>query len=144
MLVVHALWTAQPFQAIENPRQRPAYLYSSRYGPVPPAFTRGVRVGRRLLASGTASVVGEDSMHEGNLVAQFEESCRNLATLAEAGGFRDHWNDVCVYVKHSADLDAVERLAASRFGERLSRVVHAAICRHELLLEIEGICEDVA
>ena len=140
LLVVHALWAPEPFHAIENPRQRPAYLYSSRYGPVPPAFTRGVRIGDRLLASGTASVVGEDSTHEGDLVAQFEESCLNLSSLAAAGGGDDRWRDVCVYVKDRDDCPRVARLARERFGERLARVVQAEICRRELLLEIEGIC----
>ena len=140
MLVVHALWTPEEFQAIENPRQRPAYLYSSRFGPVPPAFTRGARVGRTLLASGTASVVGEDSAHDGNVEEQFYESCRNLDALAHAAGGTDLWRDVCIYVKHREDMPVVARLAQKKFGAEFTRLVHAAICRRELLVEIEGIC----
>lgn len=139
-LVVHALWTRDPFVAVENPRQRPAYLYSSKFGPVPPAFTRAARLPTRLLASGTASVVGEESMHPADVPAQFEETLRNLAALSDAGGGDGDWRDVCVYVRDRHDLPAVRELCEQRFKARVFRVVEAAICRRELLLEIEAYC----
>ena len=139
-LVVHALWLERAFTAVENPRQRPAWLYSDRFGPVPPAFTRATRSDGLLFASGTASVIGEESMHHGQLEAQFDESVRNLAALADAGGGDGAWRALQIYVRDAADLDRVEVLAKDRFGDRVDRILHAPICRHELLLEIEGIC----
>ena len=139
-LVVHALWLDGTFKAVENPRQRPAWLYSDRFGPVPPAFTRATRTDGLLFASGTASVIGEESMHHGQLEAQFDESVRNLAALADAGGGDGAWRALQIYVRDAADLDRVEVLAKDRFGDRVERILHAPICRHELLLEIEGIC----
>lgn len=139
-LVVHALWIDGALAAVENPRQRPAWLYSDRFGPVPPAFSRAVRTDRLLLASGTASVVGEDSMHHGRLEAQFEESMRNLAALSCAGGGDGLWRSVRIYVRDARDLEQVLSLARERFQDGLERVLHAPICRGELLLEIEGIC----
>ena len=139
-LVVHALWLEGAFTAVENPRQRPAWLYSDRFGPVPPAFTRATRTDGLLFASGTASVIGEESMHHGQLEAQFDESVRNLSALADAGGGDGAWRALQIYVRDAADLDRVEVLAKDRFGDRVERILHAPICRHELLLEIEGIC----
>jgi len=140
-LVVHALWLDEPFSAVENPRQRPAWLYSKRYGPVPPAFTRAVRSGSLLLASGTAAIVGESSMHPGSLDAQFNESVRNLEALAEAGGGTGRWRSLQIYVRDAADLPRVRELATDRFGLEAERILHALICRRELLVEIEGICD---
>lgn len=142
-LVVHALWTSEPFEPIENPRQQPAFRYSSRFGPVPPAFTRAARLPAILLASGTASVVGENSAHHGNLPLQFEETTRNLDALAAAGGGDGVWRDVCVYVRDEGDLDAAHKMCQSHFGDRVRRVLHAPLCRGELLLEIEGYCHVV-
>ncbi len=139
-LVVYALWLDGPIASIENPRQRPAWRYSHRFGPVPPAFSRAVRTENLLLASGTAAVVGEDSMHLDQLDAQFEETMRNLAALATAGGGDGSWRSVHVYVRNAADLERVQTLALHRFGDELERVLQAPICRRELLLEIEGIC----
>src|SRR5690606_37752412 len=79
-----------PGRPVENPRQRPAYRYSQRYGPASPSFARATeltlgRRGRRaLLVGGTAAVRGEDSVHEGDLDGQFEETVANLRALLVA------------------------------------------------------------
>ncbi len=140
-LVVHALRVDAPFRAIENPRQRSAFLYSSRFGPVPPAFTRGVVLSNLLLAAGTAAVVGEESMHEDSLDAQFEESVRNLDSLAEVAGAKGSYRSMQIYVRDSSDMERVRQLATKQFGSGLERILRAPICRHELRLEIEGVCD---
>ena len=64
-LVIHCLADRRPGCPIENPRQRAAYRYSQRYGPLPPCFARATRIeavegdGPLLLIGGTSSVVGE-------------------------------------------------------------------------------------
>ncbi len=140
-LVVHALWVDGPIEAIENPRQRPAWQYSNRYGPVPPAFTRGMRASKVLIASGTAAVVGEDSVHENSLTLQFEESIQNLAALAAAAGSSSPWRSLQIYVRDERNLVSVRALAQEHFGAHVERVVNAPLCRRELLLEIEGVCD---
>lgn len=86
--VLHCLSTAEPGVQVENPRQIPAWRYSSRFGPKPPCFARATRVtpsGRPwLLVGGTASVRGEESFHPGDLRGQLEETLRNLAALVHA------------------------------------------------------------
>jgi chorismate lyase/3-hydroxybenzoate synthase len=140
-LVVHALWVPGTLAPIENPRQRPAWLYSDRYGPVPPAFTRAMSVGGTLIASGTASVVGEASMHPGDLDAQCAETLRNLDALAAAGGARGPWRSLQAYVRDAAHLDAVRAWGERSFPGELERVLHAPLCRADLLVEIEGVAD---
>ncbi len=66
-LVLHCLADRHPGAPVENPRQRAAYRYSKRYGPLPPCFARATRIasprgdGQTLLIGGTSSVVGEES-----------------------------------------------------------------------------------
>src|SRR5204863_3797675 len=107
-LLVCCLALASPGKPVENPRQVPAYRYSARYGPLPPCFARAMevvlpsgvrRTGRTpsLLIGGTASVVGEDSLHAGDLGLQFEETCANLRSLIAAwrGPLGDRWAEHC-------------------------------------------------
>ena len=72
---------------IENPRQVPAYRYSSRYGPVPPCFSRATLEAdvKRLLVGGTSSVRGEDSVHPEAVDAQLDETLVNLDVLIAEG-----------------------------------------------------------
>src|SRR5205814_1032606 len=42
-LTVYALCAERPATPVENPRQRPAWRYSERFGPAPPCFARPAR-----------------------------------------------------------------------------------------------------
>ncbi len=87
-LVIHALATTANGAPLENPRQVPAYSYSKRYGPRPPCFARatvladtpGVK-GGWLLVGGTASILGEDSIHVRDAERQAMETFANLSKL---------------------------------------------------------------
>src|SRR4029450_6281948 len=74
--------------AIENPRQVSAYRYPSQYGPQAPTFSRGALYLRGthalLTISGTASIVGYETLHVGDVVAQVDESLRNLDAVVDA------------------------------------------------------------
>ncbi|MCE9620201.1 MAG: hypothetical protein K8R92_09865 [Planctomycetes bacterium] len=144
LLVIHALALRTPFVTVENPRQRPAWLYSRKFGPVPPAFVRGTTTHRILMASGTAAVVGEDTVHDASIDLQFQEAIHNLQSLAEAAGAAGAWRSLQIYVREAADLDRVRELAAARFGGGVERILQAPLCRGELLVEIEGICDVLA
>src|SRR5260370_11465816 len=77
-LIVHCLAFDRPGQAVENPRQIPAFRYSARYGPLPPCFARATIVtdpidaNPVLLVAGTASIRGEQSVHQGDLPGQMD------------------------------------------------------------------------
>jgi chorismate lyase/3-hydroxybenzoate synthase len=132
--------------AVESPRQRPSTRYSKRWGPRPPCFARAVVLPARAigwsaqgdcaLVSGTASIVGEDSMHAGDLAAQLDETCANLAALAP---LRTH-RALRAYVREPASAAFVAAELRRRFSalDALELAI-ADLCRRELLVEIEGV-----
>lgn len=152
VLQVYWLCAARPGTPVENPRQISAYRYPRQYGPQPPSFARAMLPATGadipLLLSGTASIVGHASQHEGDTLAQLDETFTNFdALLASA---RDHRPQLPagfgagarlkVYVRDRADLPLVARALEERFGNRVPRVLlHAAICRRELAVEIDGV-----
>lgn len=146
-LVVDLLAGRAPGIAIENPRQISPIRYSQRWGPLPPCFSRATLLPAPLpgddercaLISGTASIVGEDTMHAGDLARQIEETIANLAALVrELGGAQ--FRELRVYVAREADAAAVAAAFAATYPrlERLEVAV-ADLCRAELLLEAEGV-----
>ncbi|MFM0325662.1 FkbO/Hyg5 family chorismatase [Caballeronia glebae] len=135
---------------IENSRQTPAYAYPQRYGPKPPSFARGTLLRDALFVSGTASILGHETVHEGDLDEQWRVAIGNIAHLIGAenleaqkvgGGctLRDlDW--IKVYYRHSTDLPRVMKLAQDAFHPNASiRYLRVDICRADLLVEIEGI-----
>ena len=149
-LIIHALAATLPGKPVENPRQRAAYRYSGKYGPLPPCFARatlvpGTRAAERtLLIGGTASVCGEASVHAGDLVAQTAETFRNLNALIRAAGGTgiDAIQSLRVYHTHAAHREPV-REAVARHARQIDRGVqiewvHAPLCRVDLDIEIEA------
>ena len=140
--------------AIENPRQVSAYRYPTAYGPRAPTFSRAALadIGRgrqALFISGTASIVGHETLHLGDVRAQTRESLVNIGVLREiasqrAGASFDAERLIyTVYVRRSDDLAAVrsefERVVgATSRAAREALYLHADICRSGLLVEIEA------
>lgn len=150
-VVIHILGARAPGVPIENPRQVPAFEYSRRYGVRPPCFARATRAtfaGRaRIMVAGTASVVGEDSAHAGNLESQAAETAVNLsAVLASARGVDQGSlggiSAVRIYHADAGDRRALERcLPAELTQARDVEWVRADICRRELRVEIEVVAD---
>jgi chorismate lyase/3-hydroxybenzoate synthase len=89
-LVVHLLASREPGDHVENPRQVSAYRYPERYGPKSPSFARGTKAPRGwdgvVFVSGTASIVGHESVFPGDPVRQVEETMRNIEAVVDAAG----------------------------------------------------------
>jgi chorismate lyase/3-hydroxybenzoate synthase len=153
--VVHVLAAGEAGVPVENPRQRPAYRYSPRYGPVAPCFARATLVPRPgaepwAVLSGTASIVGEDSRHAGDLRAQLGETLDNLASVVSACAVRARLpapreplalcRELRAYVPQPQHAVAVQE-ALRRALPQLERLelVQAELCRPELLVELEGV-----
>lgn len=148
-LTIYFLAGRKPVVAIENPRQVSAYHYPTRYGPRAPTFSRaalahlpGMEV---LFVSGTASIVGHQTLHVGNVGAQTREAMTNVrvvvdqANRAAAGGFDFADLVFKVYVRHPADFTAVQAVLSGIVEPRVPPVfVQADICRDDLLVEIEA------
>jgi enamine deaminase RidA (YjgF/YER057c/UK114 family) len=149
-LVIYFLASRAAPTAIENPRQVSAYEYPPQYGPKP-AFSRASVLrkasGSILFISGTASIVGHQTMHAGDVAAQTRETLVNIeALLGEAnrvsGAPRFGLETLAykVYVRNSADLPLIQSQLHTALG-REAQVVYlqADICRQDLLVEIEAI-----
>ncbi|MBC02911.1 MAG: hypothetical protein CMJ34_06370 [Phycisphaerae bacterium] len=144
-LVIHLLHGEKSPRVVDNPRQIRPDDYSDLYGDPPPAFARAclleISGADALLVSGTASVVGEASVHD-DFVAQLEETFRNLEVIVERA-----WPGTDLSVMD----DWLIYLPEIRFSERLSDEISALVrdtdavveirqqrlCRPELLVEIE-------
>jgi chorismate lyase/3-hydroxybenzoate synthase len=151
-LIVQCLASSEKGRAVQNPRQKPAWEYSARYGPVAPSFSRATIAsvaGRELLLiGGTASIVGEDSVHIGDIAAQLDETLRNLAALIGAARQSPEpterslarLEDLRVYIARERDADAIRTTLLDRCaGTARIEMTEAPLCRRELLVEIEGI-----
>lgn len=148
-LVVHCLACAQSGQAVENPRQIPAFRYSKRYGPLPPCFSRATVIpypgsgGRALLIAGTASILGEQTVHACDLPRQLKETFMNLqALLATVQGVDESWSftDLRTYYPRPQDAQAIERILRAMLGPQVRlEMVQAELCREDLLVEVEAL-----
>lgn len=151
-LVLCLVSARKPGRHLENPRQVSAYRYPPCYGAKSPSFARGTLLppplGEAFFLSGTASVVGHASCHEGNLLRQLDETLRNIETLsatvgassARVGPDLPHFSYLKTYVRRPSDFAAVRDALSSRLGPAVPRIwIGADICRAELLLEIEGV-----
>lgn len=148
---VHFIAAAEPGIYLENPRQTSAYQYPKQYGPCSPSFARATLFAlgqaNKLILSGTASIVGHETLHPGEPEKQLEETLRNIDALLQHEAVTAHphhrarYSNVKVYVRHADDLPKIKSHITEYFGEQSAILyLHGDICRSDLLLEIEGIC----
>lgn len=143
-LVIHFLAGREAGVQVENPRQTPAFRYPRDYGPISPSFSRATRIGPHLLVSGTAAVVGHETLHPGDAVAQIDEIDANVDALLEhaAAGQAGRWEAQALrlYVRRDADLTAVLPRVRERFGaDTPITALRGDISRAALMVEIEGV-----
>lgn len=143
--------TQEP-QLIENPRQISAFKYPEQYGPKSPSFSRAGLINQAgtnlLLVSGTASIVGHESLHAGDPYAQTITSLENIQLVVSEAEkstgcyFPLHSMLYRVYVRNEADCLSIKSGFAEFFaGSPMPRDVHYVlgdICRSDLLVEIEA------
>src|SRR5690606_15023364 len=151
VLQVYWLAATGPGTPLENPRQISAYRYPRQYGPQPPSFARAMLPptgsDMPLLLSGTAAIVGHASQHAGSIRAQVEETLANIGVLiGSARRIRpslpvapDAATPQTAYVRRPADAAEVAAALDSHLGRQVPRLLlHAQVCRRELLVEIDG------
>jgi chorismate lyase / 3-hydroxybenzoate synthase len=148
-LSMSAIGTTTAGTRIENSRQIPAFKYSKDHGDQPPCFARAVLSdfgdGPRLVVSGTASILGEDSMHRESLELQTEETFRNLECLAKCAPRTHrfslgHTESARIYYPFESDQPWLQDTLKERLPESTEiEFVPAWLCRPELLVEIELI-----
>jgi len=136
--------------AIENPRQVSAYHYPGEYGPRSPTFSRAGLVtlnGKPMLfVSGTASIVGHQTQHPGNVAAQTRESMLNIDTVVREARRHAPEADLAlselyykVYIRQPEHLAEVRREIERYVGGPVQALyLRADVCRADLLVEIEA------
>jgi len=150
--VVYFLAAKETGAQIENPKQVSAFHYPQQYAPRSPSFSRAVykQCSNRscFYISGTASITGHETRHIGDIEKQLDETLSNIEVLInEARKAKnlemDRISDITmlkIYLRTPEDEALVRNRLAERFGHQLQYVIlHADICRQNLLIEIEGV-----
>jgi enamine deaminase RidA (YjgF/YER057c/UK114 family) len=153
---IYFLASRRPPLMIENPRQTSAYYYPRQFGIHRPIFSRACvlneSAGTNLFVSGTASIVGHETIHQGDVVAQARESVININALLEeanrvVGSPRYALDGLKfkVYVRQPSDLGAIEHALSATLRPSAPIVyLQADVCREDLLVEIEATGESAS
>jgi chorismate lyase/3-hydroxybenzoate synthase len=137
-LIAYFLAAREPGMQVENPRQVAAYNYPPQYGVKSPSFSRATVWKDTVFISGTSSVVGHASVHQGDVLAQLDETLRNIdLVLAQTGRTLADITSAKTYVRHASDYAAIAQRLEPLFTNNV--YVEADICRADLLLEIEAV-----
>lgn len=151
-LTIYFMAGKHPGHPLENPRQVSAFRYPRAYGPRSPSFARAMYMPwtdqPELLLSGTASVVGHETLHAGRPRDQLRETFANIdALLAHAqsehlpaGDTRWAPQHVKLYLRDPSLFDSVWPLIEQHYGDAVPvTVLHGDVCRTDLSLEIEAV-----
>ena len=148
---------------IRNPRQIDAHKYSEGVlvgratgimgERCTPKFERGKMVvldgTTHMYVSGTASIVGEKTMHHQDVEKQTITTIENIFGLFSGENQKIlgvqfdvnqiEFSHLRIYVKHQEDFPRVEALCKSMLNSKSFLFLQSDICRENLLVEIEGI-----
>lgn len=144
---------------IANPGQIDAHRYSKMVlegnsaEKCTPKFERAklVSIGPRnyIYVSGTASILGEKTVHVGDVEKQTLTTIENIKRLFSREnqyklGLDFDVSDILfshlrVYVKHRKDIPAVQKVCSAELNCKSSLFLESDVCREDLLVEIEGV-----
>lgn len=150
-LVIYLLASAAPATYYENPSQISAYHYPREYGPESPSFARASLKSwdgyGHIYLSGTASVVGHRSQHSRNINKQLDVTFENINSLLDhvqdKAGLA-HLPEPCllrIYVRRAENFALVKAAVEKKYGKAKTMYFLADVCRSELEVEIDGLCE---
>ena len=149
--VVYFLAARSAGIAVNNPRQTMPHLYPKRYVEPTPMFARATLKqwgdNSHLYISGTAAIVGHESMHEGDGGAQLNEAVDNLKILlGETSKIEHSYSKMQLaqlqHIKLYVDTrvaDDIIPLIGRYFGSKQIQIYKGQMCRPELLVEIEAM-----
>ena len=120
-----------------------------------PKFERGKTVftheGYKIYISGTASIIGEETVHPTDVEKQTVTTINNIKNLTKPENLSEfsaispvedyEYSYVRAYVKHKKDIDIVKRTCEKHFQSKCFQYLVADICRSDLLVEIEALIE---
>ena len=154
-LVVEAMFSPYEVKEIENPRQTQFIHYSKKWGAKPPVSARGTLhlppEGPEVYIAGTASLVGEEVAHEGDIVAQTKETLKNIEVLIGEENMKNYGQEkgftlkdvdsIRVYLKNPEEYEKVKEVLNETWKDKSILYVNDDICRPGFLIEIEGIAK---
>jgi enamine deaminase RidA (YjgF/YER057c/UK114 family) len=144
---------------IMNPGQIDAHQYSkivlegNSVQKCTPKFERAKLVsigeGNYIYVSGTASILGEKTVHLGDVEKQTQTTIENIKRLfsrenQDSLGLdfnveKINFSHLRVYVKHKEDIPAVQKVCDAELNCKSSLFLESDVCRENLLVEIEGV-----
>jgi enamine deaminase RidA (YjgF/YER057c/UK114 family) len=148
--------------ALSNPKQHNSYNYcqtvlkgsplTGKTSNQPPLFERAILItngqSSRIFISGTASIVGQETIGLNDVKKQTRVTIDNIEMLTSKSNLRSHYPELAVfpdkytyvrvYVKNEEDIPTVKRICLEHFGEVSMGFLKADICREDLLVEIEA------
>ena len=155
ILQIYFLASDTPGIAVENPRQTSAYHYPVSDSVQRPLFSRGILKvwGNRthFYVSGTASIVGHQTLHVNDVCAQLNESINNVETLVAHANdqHQTHLNAqddllyMKVFLRNAKDVAHIKQVLAARLSSTTPRILlQGEMCRQDLLVEIEAFYQD--
>lgn len=148
-------------KAVHNPNQIDAYQYDQKvlkgliekgkHAKNPPQFERALIIAnnhwKTLFVSGTASIIGQDTIGKGDVAGQTLVTIQNINKLIDNNYLgeitgqelsRGRCTLIRVYVKDQDDFSVVKDICKEHFPEVPAIFLEADICRDELLVEIEA------
>lgn len=150
-LIIYFLATTKAGVQVENPRQISAYHYPKQYSPKSPSFARAMLKHwpsvTQFFISGTASIVGHETVHEENVLIQLDEILKNIEALVVTvrDTHQQPIRDITglslmkVYIRHAEHYKMIKEALQQRIGKDVAILyLQGDICRPNLLLEIEA------
>jgi len=149
-------------KAVNNPGQVNAYEYgqhvlkgitnSASAQKHPPQFERGLLLANRtsntLFVSGTASIIGQETIGKGDVEEQALVTIENIRNVADLKRIRQltgkddigpgRYSLLRVYIKKQEDFKIVKNICSDHFPGSPVIFIEADICRDDLLTEIEA------
>lgn len=137
------IFSKTPGTVIENTRQVSAWEYPLHYSPKQPRFSRAMQFGDLLMCSGTASVVGHETIHKDDLRLQFKECMRNIEVLLQASDINAQLDDGLFrfYLRDITDVNDLQQCIAD-VGLGQYVILGGDICREDLLVECEAVFQN--
>jgi len=143
---------------IENPDQINPYSYEQKVlkgnilqgksGKQPPQFERAVLSGNNLFISGTASIIGQDTIGLGDVEKQTAVTLENILKLYNSNKIPRSDGDTSrnameliilrAYIRYQEDFEKVKAVCEKYFPGAPVVYIEADICRDDLLVEIEA------
>ncbi len=152
-------------RAVENPNQVNAYEYGQqvlkgvtdkgKHVKHPPQFERALLLANEHDASfhisGTASIIGQETIGKGDVGKQTIVTIENIKKLtdivrlsrlvSDSVSYHEKLSLLRVYIRYQDDFDLVRKICREHFPRIPAVYIEADICRDDLLMEIEAEAE---